>query len=160
MLNGEVKRLNIIKKECETYIDNYLFLSSEGFDLCDNKLALIFNVPFRPDREIEYMNLLLSQPLSTQNFVSEMNITEEIIKVVLLDKNNFCIIKSAIFEWEELEDYIVRLIKDCYLKPNERMKVNKGLFGPKEEDMAKVVKELSGEKEGRFPKIVIECYLA
>jgi hypothetical protein len=151
------KRLTFATRECGTYIGNYLFFYSKGFDLCNNKIAFVLDLPLCPSKEIEYINLLFDQPESTQKFLDEINKTKGILKIVLLDKSSFCLIKSALLNWKGLENRIIGLIKSIYLDQSESIEIKRVLFGTKEEEMAKVVRELS---EKRFPETIIEQALS
>jgi len=147
------KKLTFAKRECETYIGDYFFVYSDGFDLCNNKISFVLDLPICPSKEIEYINLLFDQPESTKKFLDEISKTKGISKIVLFDKNGFCIIKSALLKWKGLEDRIIGLIKSNYLNQNENVEIKRTLFGIKEEEMAKVVRQLSGK---RLSEIIAE----
>jgi hypothetical protein len=132
------------RKACETYVDNYLFLTSIGFNLSNNKLSFVLNLPLGVKEEIENINLLARQPIPTQDFLYKIDELSKIVKIVFLDENNFCLVKGITFKWSCLEEEITKILKDSY--KDGKIEVHRGLFGDAEEKMVEVVREYSGQR--------------
>jgi hypothetical protein len=146
--NKEVDKMIVYKrKTCETHVRNYLFITSVGFNLGNNKMALTLNMSLDPERAAENAILMSRQPEFTQNFLYGISSLGRIVKVVLFDENNFCLVKEAIFSWVALEEEITEMIKNSY--KDKQIKFYRGhsdSFGKTEEEMVKALEEFSEER--------------
>ena len=141
--NKEVGKMIVYKiKTCGTHVDNYLFLTSAGFNLSNSKMALTLEMPLERKGTAENFDLLRNQLIFTVNFLYRISSLREIVRVTLLDENNLCLVKDSYFDWLALERKITQMIKDSY--QDRRIVCYRGhenAFGKAEEDMASALEE-------------------